>query len=39
LDHVRAFRRAGVSLVAELLDGTRLPVSRSRAQQLRHLAV
>ena len=40
LDHVRAFRRAGGGgLVAELIDGTRLPVSRSRAQQLRHLAV
>jgi two-component system LytT family response regulator len=40
LDFVRAFRRGlRGQLVAEMLDGTRLPVSRSRAQQLRHLAV
>jgi two-component system, LytTR family, response regulator len=40
LDFVRAFRRgARGQLVAEMLDGARLPVSRSRAQQLRHLAV
>jgi two-component system LytT family response regulator len=40
LDLVKAFRRdAGGQLVAEMLDGTRLPVSRSRAQELRHLAV
>ncbi|MEP7064988.1 MAG: LytTR family DNA-binding domain-containing protein [Gemmatimonadota bacterium] len=40
LDFVRAFRRgARGSLVAEMNDGVRLPVSRSRAQQLRHLAV
>jgi len=40
LDFVRAFRRgAGGQLVAEISDGTRLPVSRARAQQLRHLAV
>jgi two-component system LytT family response regulator len=40
LDFVRAFRRGSRGqLVAEMLDGTRLPVSRSRAQQLRHLAV
>lgn len=39
LDHVRAFRRLGRGrLVAELTDGTRLPVSRSRAQELRGLA-
>jgi len=40
LDHVRAFRRGGRGqLVAEMADGTRLPVSRSRAQELRHLGV
>jgi two-component system, LytTR family, response regulator len=40
LDFVRAFRRgARGSLVAEMNDGVRLPVSRTRAQQLRHLAV
>lgn len=40
LDFVRAFRRdARGHLVAEMHDGARLPVSRSRAQQLRHLAV
>jgi two-component system LytT family response regulator len=40
LDFVRAFRRsAGGQLVAEMSDGARLPVSRSRAHQLRHLAV
>jgi two-component system LytT family response regulator len=40
LDFVRAFRRgARGQLVAEMTDGARLPVSRSRAQQLRHLAV
>jgi two-component system LytT family response regulator len=40
LDYVRAFRRdERGQLAAEMLDGTRLPVSRSRAQQLRHLAV
>jgi len=36
LDHVRAFRpdeRGG--LEAELVDGTRVPVSRARAQELR----
>jgi two-component system LytT family response regulator len=36
LDHVRAFRpddRGG--LEAELIDGTRVPVSRARAQELR----
>ena len=39
LDAVKAFRRAGPGqLVAELADGTRLPVARSRAQELRHLA-
>ena len=38
LDHVRAFRpddRGG--LEAELMDGTRVPVSRARAQELRKL--
>jgi len=40
LDFVRAFRRGPRGqLVAEMLDGARLPVSRSRAQQLRHLAI
>jgi two-component system LytT family response regulator len=40
LDFVRAFRRgARGQLVAEMADGARLPVSRSRAQALRHLAV
>ena len=39
LDQVRAFRREPAGrLVAELADGTRLPVARSRAQELRHLA-
>ena len=39
LDAVKAFRRSGGSqLVAELADGTRLPVSRSRGRALRHLA-
>lgn len=39
LDQVKAFRRHDtVSLVAELLDGTVLSVSRSRARALRHLA-
>ena len=40
LDHVRAFRRGERGqLVAEMADGTRLPVSRTRAQELRHLGV
>lgn len=39
LDHVRAFRRdAGGNLEAELVDGARVPVSRTRAQELRGLA-
>ena len=38
LDHVRAFRReARGNLEAELNDGTRVPVSRARAQGLRSL--
>lgn len=38
LNHVRAFRSAGKGrLVAELSDGTSLPVSRNRAQTLRGL--
>jgi two-component system LytT family response regulator len=38
LDHVTAFRREGKGrLVAELADGTRLAVSRSRAHDLRSL--
>jgi two-component system, LytTR family, response regulator len=40
LDFVRVFRRGPRGqLVAEMTDGTKLPVSRTRAQQLRHLAV
>lgn len=36
LDHVRAFRRDDRGgLEAELIDGTRVPVSRARAQELR----
>ncbi|MEO5627041.1 MAG: LytTR family DNA-binding domain-containing protein [Dokdonella sp.] len=39
LDHVAAFRREpGGQLVAELGDGTRLPVSRAKARDLRGLA-
>ena len=39
LDHVAAFRRQGEGrLQAELRDGSILPVSRARAQQLRGLA-
>lgn len=40
LDCLRKFRR-GVrgELVAEMMDDTRLPVSRARALELRHLAV
>jgi two-component system LytT family response regulator len=38
LDHVRAFKRdARGNLEAELHDGTRVPVSRTRAQELRRL--
>ena len=38
LDHVRAFKRDGRgNLEAELNDGTRVPVSRARAQELRSL--
>ena len=38
LDHVRAFKRDGRgNLEAELHDGTRVPVSRPRAQELRSL--
>lgn len=40
LDQVRAFRRdARGNLEAELLDGTRVPVSRARAQELRSLGL
>jgi two-component system LytT family response regulator len=40
LDHVKAFKRSGKGrLEAEMLDGTRLPVSRSRTQELRGLGV
>jgi two-component system LytT family response regulator len=39
LDHVRAFRRdLNGRMHAELHDGTRLPVSRAKAQELRALA-
>jgi len=38
LDHVRAFKRdSGGNLEAELIDGSRVPVSRPRAQELRKL--
>jgi two-component system, LytTR family, response regulator len=38
LDHVRAFKRdARGNVEAELSDGTRIPVSRARAQELRSL--
>jgi two-component system LytT family response regulator len=38
LDHVKSFRRLGKDrLVAELTDGTQLPVSRQRARELRGL--
>jgi two-component system LytT family response regulator len=38
LDHVKTFKRSPKGgLEAELLDGTRLPVSRTRAQELRGL--
>lgn len=40
LDHVTAFRRQGKErMVAELADGARLAVSRSRAKELRSLGV
>ena len=40
LDHVRTFRRdARGSLEAELTNGRRVPVSRSRAQELRRLGL
>jgi two-component system LytT family response regulator len=35
LAHVRSYRRVNGKLVAELTDGTRLPVSRAKAQELR----
>ena len=39
LDHVAAFRREpGGQLIAQLTDGTRLAVSRAKAQNLRNLA-
>jgi two-component system LytT family response regulator len=38
LDHMRAFKRdTRGNLEAELTDGTRVPVSRARAQELRSL--
>jgi two-component system LytT family response regulator len=40
LDRVAAFKRVGKDrMVAELTDGTRLPVSRQRAQEVRGLGV
>ncbi len=40
LDHVRAFRPDGRgNLEAELLDGTRVPVSRARAQAMRSVGL
>jgi two-component system LytT family response regulator len=40
LDHVRSFKRdARGNLEAELVDGRRVPVSRSRAQELRGLGL
>jgi two-component system, LytTR family, response regulator len=40
LDHVRAFKRdARGNLEAEMNDGTRVPVSRTRAQALRSLGL
>ncbi|MFN8573253.1 MAG: LytTR family DNA-binding domain-containing protein [Gemmatimonadaceae bacterium] len=40
LNHVKAFRRHGKGrMVAELLDGTQVPVSRNRAQHLRALGL
>ena len=40
LDHVVAFRRvAGGVVIAELNDGSRLPVSRERAKTLRSLSL
>ena len=40
LDQVQAFRRSGKArLVAELRDGTELPVSRARSQELRGLGI
>jgi two-component system, LytTR family, response regulator len=40
LDHVRAFKRdTRGNLEAEMTDGTRIPVSRARAQALRSLGV
>jgi two-component system LytT family response regulator len=40
LDLLKTFRRgAGGQLTAELVDGARLPVSRTRAQELRRLGV
>ena len=35
LAQLRAYRRVAGKLVAELLDGTRLPVSRAKAQEIR----
>jgi two-component system LytT family response regulator len=39
LDHVIAFRRQTRGFVAELRDGTRVPVSRERAREIRSLGL
>ena len=39
LDHVTAFRRQARGLVAELRDGTKVPVSRERAREIRGLGL
>lgn len=39
LDHVVAFRRQSRGLMAELRDGTRVPVSRERAREIRGLGL
>ena len=39
LDHLRAFRRdERGNMEAQMLDGARVPVSRARAQEIKHLA-
>ena len=39
LDHVAAFRKQSRGFVAELGDGTRIPVSRERARDIRELGI
>ena len=39
LDQVSAFRRYGRGLIAEMKDGSRLPVSRERAKDIRSLGI